>query len=313
MDGEAPKGEGRRRCVTILHVSDVHFGKPHLPAVRDAVVRFAHDARPDAVVVSGDLTQRAKRGEFRAARAFLDVLEPYPVIVTAGNHDVPLYRFWERLFAPYRNYRAIIGPELDTVLDIRTGGGERRVRLVALNSSSPRTAIVNGRLFGRQLDFAKRSFGSAGPGTFRLLVIHHNLISPPGYTTAPPLPGADRILAILQGMGVDLILSGHIHQSFFGWSGRTPPGPGPGEVGIPIVLAGTASSSRGRGKEVGRNSFNLVRVVQSGVEATAYLYSRDAGCFLPGEGRRYPGVRVTRPSRGLVEKGSPRGEEGAHP
>ena len=298
--------------MTILHVSDVHFGKPHLPAVRDAVVRFAHNESPDAVVVSGDLTQRAKRKEFHAARAFLDRLAPHPVIVTAGNHDVPLYRIWERLFAPYRNYRATISPELDSVLDVRAEHGERRVRLVALNSSSPRTAIVNGRLFGRQLDFAKRSFGSAGPGTFRVLVVHHNLVSPPGYTTAPPLPEADRILAFLQGLEVDLILSGHIHQTCLAWSGSTLPGPGPGEAGMPVVLAGTASSSRGRGKEVGRNSINLVRVEQWGVEATAYLYSQDAGCFLPGEGRRYPGVQVTRPSRGMVEKGNPRGEEGAH-
>ena len=299
--------------MTILHVSDVHFGKPHLPAVRDAVVRFAHDECPDAVVVSGDLTQRARRSEFRAARAFLDRLAPHPVIVTAGNHDVPLYRIWERLFAPYRNYRAAISPELDSVLDVRTERGERRVRLVALNSSSPRTAVVNGRLFDRQLDFARRSFQSAGPDTVRVLVVHHNLVSPPGYKTAAPLPGADRIMAFMQGLGVDLILSGHIHQTCFARGGSAFPEPGSKECGMPIVLAGTASSSRGRGKEAGRNSINLVRVQHSGIEATAYLYSQDAGCFLPGEGRRYPGVRVTRPSRGLVEKGSPRGEEGAHP
>ena len=271
----------------IFHASDVHFGKPHLPELSEALVRFVHDLGPDAAVISGDLTQRARAGEYRAARAFLDALAPHPVITTAGNHDVPLYRIWERAFAPYRNYRSIIGPDRDTVLDVDGGPGvPAGARFVALDSSSPRRAIVNGRVTARQLEVADESFAAAPAGALRVLVVHHNLVDPGDGPNAPPLRGAGRILDRLPRWGVDLVLSGHIHRSYLGGGGE---GAG-GEGGAPVILAGTASSNRGRGRERGRNSFNLIRVGESGIEATVYLYSRDAGRFQPAGSRRYPGA-----------------------
>ena len=270
----------------IFHASDVHFGKPHLPELSEALVRFVHDLGPDAAVISGDLTQRAKATEYRAARAFLDALAPYPVITTAGNHDVPLYRIWERVFAPYRNYRALIGPDLDMVLDIEGKGVPGGARFVALDSSSPRRAIVNGRVTARQLEFADKSFAAAPAAALRVLVVHHNLVDPGDGPKAPPLRDAGRILDRLPRWGVDLVLSGHIHRSYLGGGGE---GAGP-DGGVPVILAGTASSNRGRGRERGRNSFNLIRVGESGIEAKVYLYSWDAGRFQPAGSRRYPGA-----------------------
>ena len=275
--------------MTILHASDVHFGKPHLPELSQALVRFVHRERPGAVVISGDLTQRAKAGEYRAARTFLDALAPYPIVVTPGNHDVPLYRVWERFFAPYRKYRAHIEPALDMVLDLDGGGtAPGGARFVALNSSGPLRTIVNGRVTPRQFGFAERSFGAAPAGALRVLVVHHNLVVPPEGPSAPPLRGAERILRRLRPWGVDLVLSGHIHRSHLGPSGTV--GVADGEAGVPVLLAGTASSNRGRGREQGRNSFNLIRTGESDIEVTVYLYSRDAGDFLPAGGRRYPGA-----------------------
>ncbi len=270
--------------MTILHVSDVHFGKPHLPVVKDALLRFVDERDPEAVVVSGDLTQRAKVTEYRAARAFLDDLGPRPLVVTAGNHDVPLYRVWERLFAPYRNYRANIAAELNTVLDLKPRDGARHVRLVALNSSAPLSAIVNGRLRRKQLDFAANAFSAAPDGALRVLVVHHNLVKPADGDSAAPMRGAHRVLNKLGKWRVDLVLSGHIHRTHLGLS-RT--GPETASGGVPVVLAGTATSSRGRGSEEGRNSLNLIRVLASGLEATAYLYSNEAGEFQPAARRRY--------------------------
>lgn len=269
----------------IFHASDVHFGKPHLPELSEALVRFVHELGPDAAVISGDLTQRARAGEYRAARAFLDALAPYPVITTAGNHDVPLYRIWERVFAPYRNYRSIIGPDLDAVLDVdavppASGGA----RIVALDSSSPLRAIVNGRVTARQLEFADEAFATAPDEAFRVLIVHHNLIDPGDGPGAPPLRDAGRVLDRLPRWGVDLVLSGHVHRAHLGGGGE---GADPAR-GAPVILAGTASSNRGRGRERGRNSFNLIRVEESGIEATVYLYSRDAGRFEPADSRRYP-------------------------
>lgn len=270
----------------ILHASDLHFGKPHRPAVAEAILGFVEEQDPDAIVVSGDLTQRAKVKEYRAARRFLKRLAPRPVVVTAGNHDVPLYRVWERFFAPYRNYRRYIDDRLDSVLDLGAGdaGDPGGARLVTLNSSAPLSAIVNGRLGRRQLDFAATAFARAEPGSLRILVVHHNLLAPSGGEPIPMLPGASRVLELAGQWGVDLILSGHIHQSWLG-SARAP---GDEDAGVPVVIAGTASSTRGRGREEGKNSINLIRVWESSSEAIVYLYSEDSGRFIPAESRRYP-------------------------
>lgn len=284
----ASAGRPRRRVI-IVHASDIHFGKPHLPELSEALVRFVHDLGPGAVVISGDLTQRAKAAEYRAARAFLDSLAPYPVIATAGNHDVPLYRFWERVLAPRRNYRSVIGAAPDTVLDADPGpGAPGGVRFVALDSSSPLRAIVNGRVTARQLEFADRFFGAAPAGALRVLVVHHNLVDPGDGPKAPPLRGAARILDRLPCWGVGLVLAGHVHRSHLGHGGGD--GREGADADVPLILAGTASSNRGRGRERGRNSFNLIRVEESGIEATVYLYSRSAGRFQPAESRRYPGA-----------------------
>ena len=271
----------------IFHASDVHFGRPHLHELSEALVCFVHDLGPDAAVISGDLTQRAKASEYRAARAFLDALAPHPAITTPGNHDVPLYRFWERLFTPYRKYRSIIGPDLDTLLDVGAApGAPGGARFVALDSSSARRAIVNGRVTARQLGFADEAFAASPAGALRVLIVHHNLVDPGDGPRAPPLRGAGRILERLPRWGVNLVLSGHIHRACLGGGGE-----GVGmHGGVPLIVAGTASSNRGRGGERGRNSFNLIRVEESGIEATVYLYSRDAGRFEPAESRRYPGA-----------------------
>ena len=269
----------------VLHASDLHFGKPHRPAVSEAILHFVTEHGPDAIVISGDLTQRAKVGEYRAARHFLERLAPRPVVVTAGNHDVPLYRVWERIFAPYRNYRRFIDDRLDSFLDLNAGGDDTvGARLVALNSSAPLSAIVNGRLRGRQLEFAANAFAHAEPGALRILVVHHNLLGPDDGDPIPTLPGAARVLDLAAVWGVDLVLSGHIHQSWLG-RGNAPAGSG---EGVPVIIAGTASSTRGRGTEKGRNSINLIKVRESSAEAMVYLYSEDSGRFIPAESRRYP-------------------------
>ena len=101
--------------LTLLQISDLHFGPPYLPDVGGAVLRLAHELGPDAIVICGDLTQRAKREQFAQARAFLDRLPPVPRIVVPGNHDVPLYRIVERWRDPHGLYRKHIHDELDHV------------------------------------------------------------------------------------------------------------------------------------------------------------------------------------------------------
>ena len=251
----------------------------------DALLRFATEARPRAIVVSGDLTQRAKVREYRAARDFLAGLPAVPLVVTAGNHDVPLYRIWERILAPHRNYRRHIADQLDTVLDVAGEENDPGLRFVALNSTAPLSAIVNGRLRRRQFDFAAAAFAGTPRGAHRVLVLHHNLLPPDDGEPVPALPRARRVLRRAEEWGVDLVLGGHIHRTHLAWGdgGRD----GQRGRGLPVVVAGTASSNRGRVAEKGRNSLNMVRVHGSGVDVTVYLYCREAGRFMARDNRRF--------------------------
>ena len=303
--------------MTLLQLSDLHFGKPHRPLAAAAVLRLADQLRPDAVVVSGDLTQRAKAKEYRGAAALLARLRSaVPLVVVPGNHDAPLYRFWERLTSPYGKYRRHVSPELDSVLDVPSPGGgpasAAGARFVALNSTAPRTAIVNGRLSDRQLRFAAGAFASAPRAACRVLVLHHNLVPPedaepgPGpVRTAgpPPLHGASRVLDRLAEWKVDLVFSGHVHRS---WTTC--------RRGTPLIHAGTASSSRGRGPERGLNSVNVVDVQPSETYVVAYLYSKDGRRFLPGKGSRHRRrSRAVRGSDGPGQEREPSDGAGPHP
>jgi len=270
--------------VVILHGSDLQVGKPYRPGAAEAFVTLGRALGPDLVVVSGDLTQRAKVREYEVARSLLDRLsEVAPVVATPGNHDVPLYRVWERLFAPYRNWRRFVAPELDSV--VRVGGAT----VVALNSSAPRRAIVGGRLDSRQLAFARRELSSGPPAYARVVVVHHHFVPTPEGDGGRPLPGARRLLMAFEGMGVDLILGGHVHQTHIATSRALVEGDGPG---IPIVACGTTASVRGRGPEVGRNTLGVVRLQDDAVEVVPHRFDPEAARFVPEGPRSFPRART---------------------
>jgi 3',5'-cyclic AMP phosphodiesterase CpdA len=265
--------------LTDLHASDIQYGKPYLPAVGDAFVDFAQTCAADLIVVAGDLTQRAKAAEYQAVSALLGRLPAVPCVVTPGNHDVPLYRFWERAFDPYLNWRRHMTPDLDTVT--RAPGAT----VVALNSSAPRRTIVAGRVDAPQVDFARRSFAEIPQGDARILVIHHHFIATPDRQGGSVLPGGAGLLAAFEEMGVDVILGGHVHQTHFTNPRGLVSGDGPG---IPLVACGTTASRRGRGPEAGRNTLNVVRLTEGTVEVTSHAYDQDRGSFVAGASSSFP-------------------------
>ncbi len=267
--------------ITVLHASDIHFVEPHLPHVARVFLDFARELTPDVVVISGDLTQRAKVEEYEAAAAFLDSFGDLPVVVTPGNHDIPVYRVWERLVAPFRNYRAHISEELDTVTRIPG------MTLVALNSASPYTAIVNGRIDEGQLDFARRAFEDSPEGDARVLVAHHHLAPAPDYEGDKPLPRARRILDTLAGMGVELVLGGHLHRAYIVNSLDVYPGENR-DRNVVIVHSGTTTSARGRARERLKNSLNVLRVTERYLDISHHLYDDEVTAFLPLSRHLFP-------------------------
>ena len=273
--------------LTVFHTSDFQVGAPFLPEAAEAMLRVFESVSPDVVVVSGDLTQRAKRREFQLARRTLDRFGAgTPIVVTPGNHDVPLYRFWERIAGPFMKWDAFVGGGArDTVT--RVPGAT----FVALASAAPRRAVVNGRIDEPQLAFARRAFAAApSPDDLRIVVTHHHFVPAPDGDGGSPLPRATEIAAAFQEMGADAVLGGHVHQLHLTTSDdldttgvSTVHGGGgavsDSDVPLPFLATGTSTSKRGRGVETGWNSLCVHRFGADEIEVTPFRRAPAAGDF----------------------------------
>lgn len=267
--------------LTLLHASDLHFGEPYLAEVGEAFLAVAEESEPDVIVLSGDFTQRAKVSEFEEARAYIARLPDVPTVVTPGNHDVPLYRIFERIFTPFKNYREYISDELDSVT--RT---EDAV-IVSLSSAAPHHAIVNGRISPEQIEFAAQVFQEAGDEEVRIVVAHHHFAPAPDYEGDKQIPRARQILDAFNGMGVELILGGHLHRAYIGNSLDVYPGVDRSH-GIVIVQSGTTTSGRGRARESAKNSYNVIRIGAGTVHVSHHMFFGEIHGFAPFSRHEFP-------------------------
>lgn len=266
----------------LLQISDLHFGPPFIPEVGEAVLRAAAELTPDVVVVGGDFTQRAKRKQYADARAFLDRLPSVPTVVVPGNHDIPLYRVFERLFRPYALYREYISEQLESVLS------RDDVVIAALNTTSPLRAITHGRIGRRQLDYCAAAFADAPPGAVKIVVAHHHFAPAPDYDDEHDVMWRAReAIDRFNELGVELILGGHLHRAYIGNSLDLYPGKSR-DSGIVIVQSGTATSRRGRAREREKNSFNLIQIEADVTEITTYMYFHEVGGFAPVGRHTFP-------------------------
>lgn len=194
---------------TVAHLSDLHFGTEDVH-IAEAVRRDVTEARPDLVVVSGDLTQRARRSQFRASAEYLATL-PGPQLIVPGNHDIPLYNVWRRFRHPLTNYREFIGTDMNPVY--------RDAEMLVMGLNTARSATwINGRISMHQINLMEETLRTAGPGVFKVVVTHHPFIPPPGEAgTGIALVGrAVHALEVIDRGGVDLLLAGHLHAGYTG-------------------------------------------------------------------------------------------------
>ena len=271
----------------ILHISDLHFGPPFVPAVAEALLQSIPSLEPHVIVVSGDITQRAKREQFEECKAFFARLPDVPLLVIPGNHDVPLWRIHERLFNPHGLYREIISPNLNPVLQVGN------VALVGLDSTAPRRSISNGRLDRVQLRQLAESFASMPDDLVRIVVAHHQFAPGHDRKIDVGMPGSRRAIDAFVEQRVEMILGGHLHRAYIGNSLDFFPGHHR-DRGVIIVQCGTTTSSRGTGRERDENTFNLIETNGQTITVMHYLYYEDQAGFSPLSRHIFPrpGMRV---------------------
>jgi 3',5'-cyclic AMP phosphodiesterase CpdA len=193
----------------LAHVADIHFGAED----RDALTAFGEALKgmPEAVVVvAGDLTLKGKRSEFKAAAAWLSTLDR-PIMLCAGNHDVPYYGLLQRLLKPFDAYEESF-PDHDEQKMLRDD-----FALLSLNTARGvqfRLNWAHGAISKRQARQATTELREAPPGAVKVLVCHHPLVIPPGAPIKTRTRGGPEAARILAEGGVDLVLTGHLHRPF---------------------------------------------------------------------------------------------------
>ena len=264
---------------TVFHVSDVHFGHPAVPEIYESIEALVRERKFDVVAISGDLTQRARSGEFQRARVFIRHCEEVSkVIVVPGNHDVQWWR------APFglgdddkllENYRTYISPDPEPVLrlpgatfvGINTAHGVARWTL----TWNLRQLSVIGTVRRAQLERVRAEFAKSPAGDARVIVMHHNPVKGE-LSQRHGLMDTKRVLGAFAEMEVDLVLCGHDHQEAIHYIEHT-------KKGTVISTAGTVSN-RARG---GRpSSVNSIRVVSEEIEVSTLVWSREARTFTRG-------------------------------
>lgn len=213
----------------IVHLSDLHFGA-HDPALIAPLIDAVGRARPDLTVISGDFAQRGTRPQWQQAEAFLNAL-PGPQLSIPGNHDIPHYNPLLRAFAPYARFRRATGGPDEPVWR------NPRVVVAGINTAD-RWQWMRGKVSTPHIEGLGRAFEGAG-NRHRIAVMHHPL-EHAAVTVDPLMRGADDLMQALPGMGVRLVLSGHIHVSHIA--------PFRDDPGILFVQNGTSLSTRLRGE-----------------------------------------------------------------
>ncbi|MES2756998.1 MAG: metallophosphoesterase [Pseudomonadota bacterium] len=240
---------------TIVHLSDLHFGKVDeelLGPLRTLVTGIA----PDVVVVSGDLTQRAKSEQFEAARDYLDTL-PGPQIIVPGNHDISLYNVFRRFFQPLDRYKRYITTDLDPL------HVDDEIAVLGVNTARSLT-FKDGRVNEEQVAKIREQLGGLDKHITRIVVTHHPFDLPETEDEDDLVDRAPMAMKAFAECGVDLLLAGHLHLSHSNSTADRYP---ISEYAALVVQAGTATSTRGRGEV---NSFNVLRVEHGKIEVDRY-------------------------------------------
>jgi 3',5'-cyclic AMP phosphodiesterase CpdA len=227
----------------VAHLSDLHFGRED-PVVAAGLAADLSREKVDLVVVSGDLTQRARRAQFQAARAWLDGLG-VPWIAVPGNHDIPLFDVPRRVVDPFGRYRSIVCPDLEPEhLD-------DELAVLGLNTVLP--WVWKGGLVRRRFYAHLRRWSEAAGDRVRIVFAHHPFTRH-AHSRSDLVRGWRQAVLAMEEAGVDLVLTGHHHR--FGHSeSRDVPVGGPHR--LVVVRASTSISHRRRGEP---NSYSLLHL-----------------------------------------------------
>jgi 3',5'-cyclic AMP phosphodiesterase CpdA len=230
----------------LLQISDTHFGTEQ-EAVMEALLRLVREQAPDVVVLSGDITQRARRAQFRAAWVFVNRLAVPATLVLPGNHDIPLFNLVARIFYPYANHQRMFGGALEPVFE------SADLLVISVNTTRP-SRHKDGAVSADQIQRVAQRLRRATREQLRIVVTHQPVHVPRPEEEKNVLHGHREAVWEWASAGADLVMGGHIHLPYvrplserFNTLPRS----------VWVVQAGTAVSTRVR--HDAPNSINIIR------------------------------------------------------
>lgn len=235
----------------IAHLSDIHFGAND-PNIVAATIDWLKEKRPDLVIISGDLTQRAREKQFQDAANYLGALRQngLPLLVVPGNHDVPLYDVFRRFASPLGRYKRYIAHDLCPWVETD------EVAVLGINTARSLT-IKDGRINEQQMQLIRQRFHNVTPDKTRILVTHHPLFALPigrGNELSEAAGRHQDALQAINDAGIHISLAGHFHRTYAEAARKMVAEAGP----TLVIQAGTATSTRLRNQEP--QSFNWLHV-----------------------------------------------------
>jgi 3',5'-cyclic AMP phosphodiesterase CpdA len=230
---------------TLIQISDTHFGTEQPPVVA-ALLELTRRVKPAVAVLSGDITQRARKSQFSAARRFVDQLDVPAFLAIPGNHDIPLFNVMARMFYPYAGFKRAFGNTLEPRLECDA------FTVIGINTTRP-SRHKDGEVSDAQIERVARDLRDAPSGRVRIVVTHQPVHVLRESELHNRLHGYQRAVRAWSKAGADIIMGGHIHlpytallsEHFSDVSRRSW-----------VVQAGTAVSHRVRRRHP--NSINLL-------------------------------------------------------
>lgn len=238
---------------TIAHISDLHFNRID-PETAEGLVNDLNNIKPHLLVISGDLTQRARNKQFVEAKNFLSRL-PAPQLVIPGNHDIPLFDLFTRFFFPLKRYMNYITEVLNPLFK------DEEIAVYGINTARSLT-WKSGRISIDQIEDMQQKLCPIPKEVFKIVVTHHPFIPPPEDTGIKLVGRSVKALKIIDKCYIDLLLAGHLHN---GYSGDVRSFYPKRERSVIVAQAGTAISSRVREEP---NAYNLIYIESRKMEIT---------------------------------------------
>lgn len=270
----------------LLHISDTHFGTVQQP-VADALRRLSAALQPSMLVLSGDITQRARDEEFADARTFCDQLAVPTFLSVPGNHDIPLLDLFTRTVDPYNGYLKHFGPALDGMVSTPD------FLVIGVNTTRW-WRHTNGEVSDAQIEHVAqllRRASDAPERQLRVVVVHQ-----PVHVMRPE-DEHDRLrhwapaVRSWSAAGADVVLGGHIHLPYVCELSTATPGLAGMARTVWCVQAGTALSSRVRWEAP--NSVNILCFDRHTAQPVCQVERWDFVSARPGGDGEFERVLVT--------------------